>query len=120
MKALMQKFPKLKVEELGYVEHLVKDFDQEEMELFTERYKAQRYSPRFIMVMNLVAFLGIAGIQRFLLGQTVLGIFYVLTWGFLGIGVVYDLVKHKQMTLDYNEKIAFEVAQDVKYMRAEV
>ncbi len=120
MKALMRQFPKVKADELSYIEQLVQNFDESDMELFAERYKAQRYSPRFIMVMNLLAFTGFAGIQRFLLGQTGMGIAYIFTWGFLGIGVVYDLLKHKEMTLDYNEKVAFEVAQDVKYMRVEV
>ncbi|MEZ4883436.1 MAG: TM2 domain-containing protein [Chitinophagales bacterium] len=120
MKSLMKQFPSIKTIELGYVEQLVRGFDQEEMELFSERYKSQRYSPRFILVMNLLAFIGIAGVQRFLLGQIGMGIAYVLTWGFLGVGVIYDILKHKEMTLDYNEKVAFEVAQDVKYMRAEI
>ncbi|MGB1242131.1 MAG: TM2 domain-containing protein [Chitinophagales bacterium] len=120
MKTLMKQFPDIQTDELGYVEQLVRNFDQEEMELFTERYKKQRYSPKFILFMNLIAFLGIAGIQRFLLGEVKMGLVYAFTWGFLGIGIVYDFINHKRMTLEYNEKIAFEVAQDVKYMRAAV
>lgn len=40
----------------------------------------------------LLTFLGVFGIHRFYMGKIVTGILYLLTVGFLGLGVVYDFV----------------------------
>ncbi len=120
MKALMRRFPQIKSDELAYVEQVANNFDEEDMDLFEKRYKAQRCNPKLLLGMNLIAFLGIAGVHRFMIGENVMGFLYLFTWGFLGIGIIYDIVHHKRMALEYNEKVAFEVAHDVKYLTGEV
>jgi TM2 domain-containing membrane protein YozV len=69
-----------------------------------------------ILLLTLVGFLGIAGINRFVLGQMGMGVLYFLTLGFCGIGVIIDLINHKKLTSEYNQKQAFEVANMMRSM----
>jgi TM2 domain-containing membrane protein YozV len=68
------------------------------------------------MLMTLSGFFGVAGIQRFVVGDIGLGIVYLLTIGFCGIGTIVDLVNLKRMTLDFNKKQAFESAHMAKML----
>ena len=56
-------------------------------------------------ITNYDGFIGIGGIQRFLLGQIGMGILYLLTWGLCGIGTIIDLINYKKLTLERNQEI---------------
>ncbi len=45
---------------------------------------------------------GIAGLHRFYIGQVGMGIVYLFTWGFLGIGLIIDLFTLSGMVDKYN------------------
>ncbi|MBN4077343.1 TM2 domain-containing protein [Sulfobacillus acidophilus] len=51
-----------------------------------------------------IGLFGPAGIHRFYLGKPISGIFYLLTWGFLGIGTVIDLIRMPNMVEEENLK----------------
>ena len=67
---------------------------KKDLKIFEERleeYRSIRYSigkSKFL----LISLLGFTGIHKFLEKKYVLGIFYLLTLGFLGIGVIIDLI----------------------------
>ncbi|MGG4462593.1 NINE protein [Micromonospora provocatoris] len=46
--------------------------------------------------------LGFAGIHRFYIGKIGTGLLYLLTWGFLGIGLIYDLFTLARQVTDAN------------------
>jgi TM2 domain-containing membrane protein YozV len=69
-----------------------------------------------MLIFTLIGFFGVAGIQRFVTGETVLGILYLLTVGFCGIGTIIDLVNISRITFEYNRKQAIESAGMVRMM----
>jgi hypothetical protein len=56
-------------------------------------------------LLALAAFFGPAGLHRFYLGRPLSGIIYFLTWGFLGIGTIYDLIHLPEMVTQENAKL---------------
>ena len=51
----------------------------------------------------LLAFLGIFGIHRFYLGKWGTGILYLLTFGLLGIGIIYDFLTLNSQISERNQ-----------------
>ncbi|MEZ4362964.1 MAG: TM2 domain-containing protein [Kofleriaceae bacterium] len=52
----------------------------------------------------LACLLGAAGVHRFYLGKKWTGLAYLFTWGFGGIGLVYDAMKMHQLVESANER----------------
>ena len=102
--------PEVEGDEFHYLNELFKDFDEEKSRDFAAIYRSRRSDPNMILLVTLVGFLGIAGIQRFLTDQIGLGILYFFTAGLCFIGTIVDLVNYKQIAADYNRKVAYEVA----------
>jgi TM2 domain-containing membrane protein YozV len=69
-----------------------------------------------ILLTSLIGFLGIAGIQRFLIGQVGMGILYLLTGGLCLIGTIIDLINYQDLAVEYNMRMANESAMLVKNM----
>jgi hypothetical protein len=53
---------------------------------------------------------GLAGLHRFYLGKPISGFFYLITWGFLGIGQIIDLFRMPRMVRQENLKLLREEA----------
>ena len=83
---------------------------------FANIYRTRRKDPQTILLVTLVGFLGISGIQRFLTDQIGLGILYLLTGGICMIGTIIDLVNYKKIAFEYNQKQANQVAVMIKGM----
>lgn len=77
-------------------------------------YMSRRKDPTNILIFALIGFVGIAGIHRFVLGQTGMGILYLLTGGLCLIGTIVDLVNHKKLALESNIKTAQQVSMLIK------
>jgi hypothetical protein len=45
-----------------------------------------------------------------------IGVLYLFTVGFCGIGTIIDVVNYKKLTSEYNQKQAFEVANMMRAM----
>lgn len=52
-------------------------------------------------------FTPLAGLHRFYLEKPLSGIFYLLTWGFFGIGTIIDLIRMPSMVDEYNMRLFF-------------
>jgi TM2 domain-containing membrane protein YozV len=110
MAQLYQVLPELDMQEMSYVQSIIKNFDDQQLMNFASLYRSRRRDPQLIMLTALLGFVGIAGVHRFLTEQIGIGILYVFTGGLCFIGTIVDLVNYRQLAFDYNIKIANEVA----------
>ena len=110
MKNLLQLMPNLEPEEMSYVQSLVKEFDDEKINQFAVIYNSRRKDPQTILLLTLVGFLGVAGVQRFVIDQIGMGLLYLFTGGICLIGTIVDLVNYKRLALEFNQKVARQVS----------
>jgi TM2 domain-containing membrane protein YozV len=116
MANVLQLIPDAEPDEMMYLHMLMEPMNDAQAGMFAAIYRSRRKEPTMILLLTLVGFLGIAGINRFVLGQTGMGVVYFLTVGFCGIGIIIDLINHKKLTSEYNQKQAFEVANMMRGM----
>jgi TM2 domain-containing membrane protein YozV len=107
-------------EEYSYLKQVMTGMDQRQAQNFVMFYSGKRKSPQDILLFTILGFLGIAGIQRFVVGQIGMGILYFLTAGLCFIGTIVDVINHKSIATDYNQKAAYEALQMVKMMGPKV
>ena len=103
-------------EEYSYLQQVMAGLDERQAQNFVMFYSGKRKSPQDILLFTVLGFLGIAGIQRFVVGQLGMGILYILTAGLCFIGTIVDVINHKSIAIDYNQKAAYESLQMVKMM----
>lgn len=116
MKTIYQFMPELDMQEMSYVQSVVKDYNEQQLLNFVNFYRSRRRDPQMILLCTLVGFLGFAGVQRFLTDEIGMGILYFFTAGLCLIGTIVDLINYRQIALQYNIKIANEVSSWVARM----
>lgn len=114
MPNVFQLMPNLEPEEMAYIQELIKDYTDQQAQQFALTYMSRRKDPTNILIFALIGFVGIAGIHRFVLGQTGMGILFLLTGGLCLIGTIVDLVNHKKLALESNIKTAQQVSILIK------
>lgn len=115
MANVLRHLPELEGMELGYIQGLMKNMDEEEAALFAQVYRARRKDPQLIIILILPGFFGFAGLHRIILGQVGLGILYILTVGLCFIGTIVDLVNYKSLAYEFNIKMAHETINMLSY-----
>jgi len=113
---MMMMLRDLQPEELMVIQNLTKEMTENQQKQFFILYQGKRKEQQNLLILTLIGFFGVAGIQRFIIGDTVLGILYLLTIGFCGIGTIIDVINIRSLTSEYNQKQAIEAAQMVKMM----
>ena len=98
-------------EEYAYLEQLMNGMDRKQAQNFVMFYSGKRRSPQDILLFTILGFLGVSGIQRFVIGQIGMGILYLLTGGLCLIGTIVDIINHRSLAADYNQTTAYECAQ---------
>ena len=109
MADVLRLLPEITGDEQVFIASLIKDLDDESAQTFTNVYRARRKDPQTILLLTLVGFLGIAGIQRFVVDQIGMGILYLLTGGICLIGTIIDLINHRSIAFEYNQKQAQQI-----------
>jgi TM2 domain-containing membrane protein YozV len=117
MTNVMQILPELEGDEMVFVSNLIKDLPEQQAQQFASMYRTRRKEPQTILIVTLLGFIGIAGIQRFMLDQVGMGLLYLFTIGICWIGTIIDVVNYKKLTFDYNQKQAMQVNMMVKNMQ---
>jgi len=111
MANILEILPELMGEEQAYIAGVIREMDENKARQFANAYRTRRRDPQTILLVALVGFLGIAGIQRFLVDQIGMGILYLLTGGLCFIGTIIDMVNYKKIAFEYNMKQAQEISQ---------
>ncbi|MBK8712458.1 MAG: TM2 domain-containing protein [Niastella sp.] len=100
--------PGLEPEEFNYLVEFTKSMPSDKLPFFISMYSTKRKKPDAVLICALIGFLGINGVQRFLIGQMGMGILYFLTGGLCLVGTIIDIINHKQLAFEYNQKMAIE------------
>ncbi len=116
MPNIYQILPELEGDEMIFVQGVIKDLSDSQAQQFGTIYRARRKDPQLILLVTLLGFVAVAGVQRFILNQMGMGILYLLTGGLCFIGTIIDLVNYKSLAFQYNHRIAQEVAIMVRGM----
>ncbi len=105
---LINLIPSLEGEELVFLQMLTNELSEEKLQNFAIVYNGKRRNTDQILLGCVLGFLGVAGVQRFLVGQNGMGILFLFTCGFCFIGTIIDIVNHKQLAFEFNQKMARE------------
>ena len=105
-----QLMPNLEGDEMAFVNELIKDMTDAQAQQFAIAYMSRRKDPSNMLLFAIIGFLGVAGIQRFVINQIGMGILFLLTGGLCLIGTIVDIVNHKKLAFEYNSKQAQQVA----------
>ena len=113
---MLMMLPGIDPAELMILQTITKDMPDAQLNQFYTLYRGKRKDPQTIMILTIIGFFGVAGIQRFVVGETGMGILYLFTAGFCGIGTILDLLNNKKMTSEFNQKEAMETVAMVQMM----
>jgi TM2 domain-containing membrane protein YozV len=114
MANILQLMPMLEGEEMVYIQGLIKDLNDNQAQQFATIYTARRKDPQMLLLTTLLGFLGIAGVQRFIVGQIGMGLLFFFTGGLCIIGTIVDLINFRKLAFEFNVRAAQEVAVLVK------
>lgn len=107
---LLRMFPDMEYDEIVTVLNLTNTMTEQQQQSFLSIYQGKRRDTTLMLVLTLIGFVGVAGIQRFIIGDIGLGILYFFTGGLCLIGTIIDLINYKKLTSTYNQKMAMEAA----------
>ena len=105
--------PQLPRQELHQLQRLLEPMPEQSASSFASHYQTQRKDPPILLLLTAIGLLGLAGWGRSYLGQVGMGLLYVITIGFLFIGTIVDLCRHKNLALRSNEEIAGRIAANI-------
>lgn len=111
MERIYKMMPEADMEEAYFLDNLLKEKSDQQVNDFLMVYRSRRRDPQMTLLTALIGFLGISGVHRFLLNQIGMGILYLFTAGLCFIGTIVDLVNHRTLTFEYNQKMAHEIMQ---------
>lgn len=103
-----QMIPGIGSDELAFLTSISRDLNDEQLQTFIAFYNGERKKPDTIMMGCIIGFLGIGGIQRFMVNQVGMGILFLLTGGLCYIGTIIDLINYKKLTFECNQQIAHD------------
>ncbi|SFE43558.1 TM2 domain-containing protein [Thermophagus xiamenensis] len=106
MERILNWMPEAEMEEAYFLDNLLKEKSDQQVKDFLMIYRARRRDPQITLLTALIGFFGVAGVHRFLLNQIGMGILYLLTAGLCFIGTIVDLVNYRNLTMEYNQKMA--------------
>lgn len=105
--------PGITPQEYSYLQSATTGFSEQQLRGFLMIYGSKRRNPDDMILYCILGFF-VPGLPRFLVNQIGMGILYFFTIGLCFIGTIIDLVNHKSLAYEYNQKMVFESLQLVK------
>jgi len=107
--------PGITPEEYSYLQQATAGLNEQQLRNFLMVYSSKRKNPSDMLIFCLLGlFCIVPGIQRFIVGQIGMGILYFFTGGLCLIGSLIDVINHKSLAFEYNQKMVFESLQMVR------
>ena len=106
--------PEAQGQELMLLQETTKDYTEDQVKTFATMYRARRRDPQTILLVTILGFVIVAGLQRFMTGQIGMGLLYLFTAGLCFIGTIIDLINYQDLTFEYNRKVILETAAVIK------
>jgi hypothetical protein len=91
---------------------LIQDFSDQQKMLFVSQFESVKKDPGTVLIMSVL--FGVWGIDRFMLGDTSMGMVKLFTFGGCGVLALVDWFTTKGRTNDFNRSRANEIAQSIK------
>jgi TM2 domain-containing membrane protein YozV len=107
-------FADMTSEEMGFLQQATNSLTEKQKQYFYMVYSGKRKSQQDMLIFSLVGLFLVPGLQRFIIGQIGMGLLYLFTIGFCFVGSIIDLINHKSLANEYNQKMAYESFQITK------
>lgn len=105
--------PGITPEEYSYLQAATTGFNEAQLKGFLMIYSRKRRNPDDMVLYCVLGFF-VPGLPRFLMNQIGMGILYLFTAGLCFIGTIIDLVNHKTLAFEYNQRMVFESLQMIR------
>ncbi len=105
---LINLIPAIEGEELVFLQNFTQNLTADQLKNFIMVYNGKRRKTDHILLGCLIGFVGVAGVQRFTVGQIGMGILYLFTGGLCLVGTIIDIINHKKLAFEFNQKMARE------------
>ncbi len=102
--------PEAQGQEMMLLKEVTKDYTDDQLQSFTSIYRSRRRDPQMILLLTVLGFVVVAGLQRFMTGQIGMGLLYLFTAGLCFIGTIIDLINYQDLAFEYNRKMIMESA----------
>jgi len=106
--------PGITPQEYSYLQSATQGLNEQQLRTFLMVYAGKRKNPSDMLIFAIVGAIFLPGLQRFIMGQIGMGILYLLTWGLCLIGSIIDIVNHKSLAFEHNQRMVFESMQMVR------
>jgi len=110
----LMSLPGITPEEFSYLQQATTGLSEQQLRNFLMVYSTKRKNPSDMLIFCLIGLLVVPGLQRFIIGQIGMGLLYFFTLGLCFIGSIMDVVNHKNLAFEHNQKMAFESLQMVR------
>lgn len=110
----LMSLPGITPDEYSYLQQATTGLDEQQLRNFLMIYSSKRKNPSDMLIFCLIGLFAVPGLQRFIIGQIGMGILYLLTAGLCFIGSIIDVVNHKTLAFEHNQKMVFESLQMVR------
>jgi hypothetical protein len=95
---------------------LIQDFTDQQKMLFVSQFDSVKKDPGTVLILSVL--FGVWGVDRFLLGDTGMGLLKLFTFGGCGIWAMIDWFTTKGRANDFNRMRAMEIVQSIKMTSA--